>query len=1110
MKQFLFLLAFLISSTAQSVFAQVEGQPQNRFFHADGTPVVEFVDGTVILKLKPEFRTAISPTGQSNDPTIQLALQQLGATELAQTIPGAKVPRTKTDEFGRELVDLSLIYTLKFADNVPVAKAVRMLEASPAIAYAEPQYIYQAFYRPNDADSVNQYYLQLIRAYEAWDISQGDTSVVIGIIDTGTSFTHPDMNGKFYINNGDPVDGMDNDNDGYIDNYRGWDFGGDVFGFVGGDNNAQYVGTSASNDHGVLVGGVCTAKTDNALNMASVGFNTRQLPVRVAVSNGLAIVYGFQGLIYAADHGADIINLSWGGSQRSRFGEDAVNYAVRNRGKMVVAAAGNTPVQVDFYPASYPDVISVGGSEMLDAFWFQNSTFGSSFSHYIDLVAPARAVRTLKANSGVGSFSGTSLAAPIVCGGAALLKAAKPQYSMMQVAQRIRVSADSSIYTINNTNYAEKMGRGRLDCFKALVDSSPSVRILSLQYRDEDGDGYLRTGDTVSIWVKLINWLDPVENLKVKMTSATPTTITVLDGDWTVGHLGTLDTVAHRLCHFRIVVGNAVDDATLRFTYSGTGYHDKEFYEMNIAPSYFVTVDWNDVEFSASNTGEYGYTNAPTNNQGVGLSFRDVGGILSEGGFLVGTGPTTLADNMTRQGGAQNAHFLAQGTPTKQVPGVLGDMEANLRYISNGSGSPLPGLQVRSKIYEWRSEEDNGFAIMEYTFFNTTGSTLNNVHTGLYADWDAGYNIQNKVSYVPGDRLLYVNDPQDHFNPYLFGMSLLTPDSLHAYAKALTSFNFTMSEKWNAITSPPDSVYADFDDIFAFLGAGPFSIAPGDSHTVAFAQLGGVDSTELSMNAQNAYRKYWCVVKGQMTTLPDLGPDISHCGPNTSFFLNPGPGFASYAWNTGETTPTLTVDSIGTYTVTVTDGNGCVHHSTIHVEFHPGIEAGFTYSPSGMLLVGDTVVFTDTTTLSIESEWLINGAHICPDTNPIWHVFNAPGNQQVAVVVANQYCFDTAYISLQVDTLVANEPLEFGLAGVRVFPNPTQGAIHIEMDAPEMGTIQMALMDLHGRIMNVWQDEKQSAVWTKQIELQGLADGVYFLQIQTPKSTETRKIQLLR
>ncbi|MEM7040956.1 MAG: S8 family serine peptidase, partial [Bacteroidota bacterium] len=358
------------------------------------------------------------------------------------------------------------------------------------------------------------------------------------------------------------------------------------------------------------------ATTDNNNQMASVGWHCRLLPIKSSIDLSPQIYRGYQGIVAAADMGAHFINCAWGGSIKGRFGEDAVNYAVINKGAAVIASGGNTPIEVAFYPASFHNVMSVTGSENQDAFWTTDPGFGSSYHHLADLCAPAEGIWTTASHTGMIFSTGTSLSSPIVCGAAGLVKDVHPTYTNEQAAQRVRVAADPAIYGINSATYTDKMGRGRVDCYNALVDSSPSVRILEVEYDDHD-DHLLQVGDTVDVKVRFANFLNAAEMLNISLSTPDWGQFEVIHSDVYVGDLGTMDTASTWLAPFKLVVRSGTPEGFtghLKFTYQGTDYDDWEYYPIQTAPAY-VHVDANRLETTINGVGRWGYTSFPALNR---------------------------------------------------------------------------------------------------------------------------------------------------------------------------------------------------------------------------------------------------------------------------------------------------------------------------------------------------------------------------------------------------------------------------------------------------------------------------------------------------------------
>ena len=274
-------------------------------------------------------------------------------------------------------IGLDRIMYVKFDDNADPLYVAEKIKKMGNIEWAEPKYVRRLTFIPNDPGFSQQYNLSIINAYKAWDISQGDTNVVIGIVDTGVDWPHPDLYQNIWHNWKD-INSNWSDNDGFKYDSIGWDFGGagDAEGNPTPDNNP----IEDNPYHGTLVAGTASAVTNNGVGVAGIGFKCKIMAVKVTQGNetdpttGLpGILYGFEGIKYAVDNGAKVINCSWGGSGFSNYEQNIIDYAVSKR-TLVVAAAGNDGVSEFFYPASYNGVLSVAATDEND-----NKTSYSNF-----------------------------------------------------------------------------------------------------------------------------------------------------------------------------------------------------------------------------------------------------------------------------------------------------------------------------------------------------------------------------------------------------------------------------------------------------------------------------------------------------------------------------------------------------------------------------------------------------------------------------------------------------------------------------------------------------------------------------------------------------------
>lgn len=252
------------------------------------------------------------------------------------------------------------------------------------VGYIEPDYPVQALDTiPNDPSFPAQYGLAAIRAPQGWDLSTGSPAVTIAILDSGVDLSHPELVGKIA---------------------QGYDF-------VNNDNNPQ-----DDYGHGTHVAGIAAALGNNGLGVAGVSWGAQIMPVKVLNSFGQGSSSKVAaGIVWAADHGVQIINMSLGGSNYSQILQDAVDYAAGNN-VLLIASSGNTNANFVLYPARFPQVIAVAATN--------TSNQHASFSNYgteIDIAAPGDNILSLWLGGGYSTFSGTSMAASYVSGLAAVM-----------------------------------------------------------------------------------------------------------------------------------------------------------------------------------------------------------------------------------------------------------------------------------------------------------------------------------------------------------------------------------------------------------------------------------------------------------------------------------------------------------------------------------------------------------------------------------------------------------------------------------------------------------------------------------------------------------------
>lgn len=265
--------------------------------------------------------------------------------------------------------------------SLPAPEDADALLAMPGVVRVEPNLLRQPSLTPNDPRRTDQWGLGAIHAYDAWDVTRG-AGQVIAVLDTGVDLDHPDLAGHL-------LPGFD-----YVDD----------------DANPQ-----DTEGHGTHVMGIANALTDNGVGVAGVAWDAQTLPVRIIGPYGASSWDIAQGLSYAADQGAQVVNMSLGGPGWVQMERDAVNYA-RAREVVIVAAAGNDNSPVASYPASYDHVLSVASVTSS----LSRSSF-SNFGPFVDIAAPGSSIYSTYYNNTYAYLQGTSMASPHVAGAAALV-----------------------------------------------------------------------------------------------------------------------------------------------------------------------------------------------------------------------------------------------------------------------------------------------------------------------------------------------------------------------------------------------------------------------------------------------------------------------------------------------------------------------------------------------------------------------------------------------------------------------------------------------------------------------------------------------------------------
>jgi thermitase len=315
----------------------------------------------------------------------------------------------------------------------------------------------------------------------AWDIEQGDSTIIVGIIDSGTKLDHPEFEGRIWTNHNEiPNNSIDDDNNGYVDDVKGWDF-------ANTDNNP-----TDDHGHGTNVSGIIGANVNNSIGYAGVDRNCK-LMILKGIDNNNSGLYSWwsEAIYYAVDNGAKVLNMSLGGVTTSITLQNAINYALDNN-VVVVVCMMNTNSNTVYYPAGFSGVIAVGSTNSDDTrsspfFW--SSTSGSNYGSHISVVAPGNYIYGLshQSNTIYGSYwGGTSQATPHVAGLASLLLAQDISRTPAQIKSIIETTAKDQVGnpSEDTPGWDQYFGYGRINAFNALSVSTgiPSVDLLNQNF----------------------------------------------------------------------------------------------------------------------------------------------------------------------------------------------------------------------------------------------------------------------------------------------------------------------------------------------------------------------------------------------------------------------------------------------------------------------------------------------------------------------------------------------------------------------------------------------------------------------------------------------------
>lgn len=418
------------------------------------------------------------------------------------------------------------VYTVKFPAGTNIQMAIDELYKTGEIEYAEPDVKGSSNGMqgivPNDPFYNRQWSLKNNGKFSllsstagsdldmenAWSIETGDTNIIVGIIDSGCKLDHPEFSGRIWINRSEiSNNGIDDDNNGFIDDVKGWNF--------------CYANNDPTDDegHGTNVTGIIGANGNNSIGYAGIDWKCKLMILKgIDSANFGYYSWWSDAIYYAVDNGAKVINMSLGGTKSSKTLQEAVTYAINNN-VVVIASMGNTNSGIVEYPAGCSGVIAVGATDANDKrsdpfFWSEAS--GSNFGNHISVVAPGDCIYGLNSRSDTNYdlyWGGTSQAAPHVTGLASLLLAQNPDRSPLQIKSIIETTAEDRVGNSKEdvTGWDRYYGNGRINSYSALSMATDvnlfNAKNLSVYPNPSSGSIKISIPITLSVTCKIINEL---------------------------------------------------------------------------------------------------------------------------------------------------------------------------------------------------------------------------------------------------------------------------------------------------------------------------------------------------------------------------------------------------------------------------------------------------------------------------------------------------------------------------------------------------------------------------------------------------------------------------
>jgi len=412
-----------------------------------------------------------------------------------------------------------------------------------------------------------------------------------------------------------------------------------------------------------------------------------------------------------------------------------------------------------------------------------------------------------------------------------------------------------------NIPFAGKLGRGRVNLYRAITDTlPPSVRFVNYQFTS-NGSSFIKPGDTVEIAGDFINYLLPTKQLVANISCNNPH-INFIQSENLLGVINTMQTINNQISPFVFSIDEFSgydEEVVFTIEFIDTLYRDKQYFKFTINPSY-ADIDTNRIALTIASNGKLGYNNFyPL--QGSGFIYNHNGTLLYEAGIAIAQNSQKVSSCF--QG--QSDYKIYEGIH-QVIPAFPADERWACEFSDSLAGNAILGLNVKLDAMEWNSSDKSEFVFLNYTFFNNNTDSLTNLYAGIFCDWDIANSYRNKTQYNSDLRLLY-SWYTGQTNLYTGSKLLSSENGFHYAFDSIKTVNtsgqiimneISNAELYQALSTNRDAAgtSANGNDVASLVSYGPFKIAPHDSIKLSFVLLASNSLYNLETAANNAHLLY--------------------------------------------------------------------------------------------------------------------------------------------------------------------------------------------------------------------------------------------------------------